>query len=56
MIEMESGFNTKKISPYPPIPGSNPPPYKSYGIFQVKLYDTFKLFPLLLTNLSPVYR
>lgn len=35
MVESESGFDTKKVAPYPPIPGSHKPVHQSYGIFQV---------------------
>lgn len=35
MIEAESGLDTKKIAPYPPIAGTHPAPYKSFGLFQV---------------------
>lgn len=35
LAEVESGLDTNKVSSYPPIPGTQPPPYKSYGIFQV---------------------
>lgn len=44
MVESESGFNTKKVAPYPPIPGSHPPIYQSYGIFQVRQSCRFNLF------------
>lgn len=35
MVEAESALDTKKVAPYPPIVGTEKPPYKSYGIFQV---------------------
>lgn len=36
MIENESGYDTTKVAPYPPVAGSHPAPYKSYGLFQVE--------------------
>lgn len=41
MVESESGFNTKKVAPYPPIPGSHPPIHQSYGIFQVSDFSQY---------------
>lgn len=35
MVEAESALDTKRVLPYPPIVGTEKPPYKSYGIFQV---------------------
>lgn len=42
MIENESGYDTTKVAPYPPVAGSHPSPYKSYGLFQVKQPITLK--------------
>lgn len=33
LVENESGYDTSKVSHYPPIPGGGL--YRSYGIFQV---------------------
>lgn len=35
LVENESGYDTSKVSHYPPIPGGGL--YRSYGIFQVSV-------------------
>lgn len=48
MIEAESGMNTKKVAPYPPVQGVHYPVYQSFGLFQVRkitfLYRNFLSF------------
>lgn len=54
-VESESGFDTKKVNPYPPIPGSHPPIHQSYGIFQVNKTCVFFHLPILISIIFCVF-